>query len=108
MKNAKNRHRNYLRLETMTLGDIQQLLYTFRSELATNDERNENFRRYTIALFEIALFRKDESGNEYAKDMDFRTVMSIIRSLQLFRIYNQKCHDKIYEIALKIIPNEPL
>jgi hypothetical protein len=63
---------------------------------------------YTCRLFEYALFGSDSYGRLIENGMEERHIVSLGRSLTLFRIYKREVHDKYYDIAFKIMPKDPI
>ena len=101
-------HNNHIRLDRMTIGEIQGLIEAFRYNSKVNQEHSYSMRDYTCKLFEYAFFGTDKRGRLLANGMEARHIVSFGKSLTEYRIYNQEVHDKYYEIAFRKMPTDPL
>ncbi len=84
------------------------MIEAFRYNSTVSIEHCGQMKDYTCRLFEYALFGSDSYGRLIENGMEERHIVSLGRSLTLFRIYKREVHDKYYDIAFKIMPKDPI
>lgn len=97
-----NRHPDRLTRGNIELRDLQQITESFRSVIATNMERQRDFNKKTLHLFEIPILGKDSNSFES------NHVVSFAKSLQAYRIFSEPIHDRLFDLAMTRVPAEPL
>jgi hypothetical protein len=71
-------------------------------------QRDDEFKDFTLRLFRIPLLGVKPDGKPFSAEFKQGNVISYAKSLMKYRIYNQELHDKIYDLALTMVPTDSL